>query len=227
MSGFPFLKNFRGLRVKRTTEDLEFQEVFLDKLVADEEAAVDLYGERKLEIPLSRYFLWGLYAAFLLIVFVFFIRTFHLQVFAGEELQKQAEENAIRSQPLDSDRGVMYDRFMKQLVFNRPSFDLVCDKLEISQQKDAREVMFQKLERVSDFSAKELESIFNKQSSSTMLIGENLSHEELIIVETKLENLKGCWVQENTIREYVEGSGLSHLLGYTAKVTLKELEEFS
>ena len=226
MSGFLFLKNFRGLRVKRTTEDLEFQEVFLDKLVADEEAAVDLYGERKLEIPLSRYFLWGLYAAFLLIVFVFFIRTFHLQVFAGEELQKQAEENAIRSQPLDSDRGVMYDRFMKQLVFNRPSFDFVCDKRDLPEDRSEKERILRQSANILGIPFSDLKREFDKTTNPKFLLTQNLSHDQLIVLETRIEELEGCEIQKNTIREYVASSALSHVLGYTAKISADELERY-
>jgi len=227
MSGFPFLKNFRGLRIKRTAEDLEFQEVFLDKLVADEEAAVDLYGERKLEIPLSRYFLWGLYAAFLLIVLVFFTKTFHLQVFAGEELQKQAEENAIRSQPLDSDRGVMYDRFMKQLVFNRPSFDFVCDKRDLPEDRSEKERIVRQSANILGIPFSDLKREFDKTTNPKFLLTQNLSHEQLIVLETRIEELEGCEIQKNTIREYVASSTLSHVLGYTAKISADELERYS
>src|SRR3990172_8947577 len=128
MLGFPFLKSFRGFRVRRSLGELDFQDVFLDKLVADREAAEDPYADRMLEFPLSKWLLWGLYASFVLIVLVFFGKTFYLQVFAKEDIQRRAQENTIRSQPLDSDRGVIYDSSMEQLVFNRPSFDFVCDK---------------------------------------------------------------------------------------------------
>lgn len=225
MFGLPFFKD-KGLFVTRSSREVEFQEVFLDKLAAEQQEREGGF-ERKIEVPLSKLVLRFLYLGFVLILAVFFIRTGYLQVVQGGELSERAEQNAIRSVPIAAERGVMYDSSGRQLVFNRPSFDLVCDKLEISQERDTREKMFKELERVSDFSLEELKDIFDRQSSSTMLIGENLSHEELIIVETRLENFEGCWVQENTIREYVQGSALSHLLGYTAKVTLKELEEFS
>jgi len=213
MSEFPFLKNFRGLRIKRTTGELEFQEVFLDKLVADEEAAADLYGERKLEIPLSRHFLWGLYAVFVLMVIVFFTKTFQLQVFAGEEMQKRAEENAIRSQPLGSDRGVMYDRFMKQLVFNRPSFDFVCDKRDLPEDRSEKERIVRQSANILDIPFSDLKREFDKTTNPKFLLTQNLSHEQLIVLETRIEQLEGCEIQKNTIREYAASFTLSHVLG--------------
>ncbi|MCP6726713.1 MAG: penicillin-binding protein 2 [Patescibacteria group bacterium] len=225
MFGLPFFKD-KGSFVTRFSKEVEFQEVFLDKLAANQQEREGGF-ERKIEIPLSQLVLRVLYFGFVVILTVFFIRTGYLQIVQGEELSERAKMNAIRSIAIAAERGVMYDSSGIQLVFNRPSFDLVCDKLEISQKRGVREDMFKELAGLSDFSFEDLKDVFDRQSSSTMLIGENLSHEELIMVETRLENLEGCWVQENTIREYVQGSVLSHLLGYTAKVSPEELEEFS
>ncbi|HEB13758.1 MAG TPA: penicillin-binding protein 2 [candidate division CPR3 bacterium] len=225
MFGLPFFKD-KGSFVTRSSKEVEFQEVFLDKLAANQQEREGGF-ERKIEIPLSQFVLRVLYFGFVVILTVFFIRTGYLQIVQGEELSERAKMNAIRSIAIAAERGVMYDSSGIQLVFNRPSFDLVCDKLEISQKRGVREDMFKELAGLSDFSFEDLKDVFDRQSSSTMLIGENLSHEELIMVETRLENLEGCWVQENTIREYVQGSVLSHLLGYTAKVSPEELEEFS
>ncbi|HEB13719.1 MAG TPA: hypothetical protein ENI13_01930, partial [candidate division CPR3 bacterium] len=225
MFGLPFFKDKR-LFIKRPSKEVEFQEIFLDKLAADQQESEGGF-ERKIEIPISQLVLRLLYVGFAVIVAVFFFRTGYLQVAKGGELSVKAQQNAVRSIPIAAERGVIYDASGRQLVFNRPSFDLVCDKWEIPQGRDEREEMFKELAGVSDFSLEDLKNAFDRQPSSSMLIGENLSHEELIMVETRIDNLQGCWVQENTIREYVQGSTLSHLLGYTAKVSPKELQEFS
>ena len=227
MLDFPFLKSFRGFTIKRPGGEVEFQDVFLDKLVGDQEAATNVYAEGKLEVPIKKWLLWGLYAGFLVIVLVFFGRTFYLQAFAGEEMRQRAEENAIRSIPLASERGVMYDQFMKQLVFNRPSFDFVCDKRDLPEERAEKERMLRKSANIVGISFEELKEEFDKTANPKFLIAANLSREQLIVIEIRTEELKGCEIQTNTIREYVSDLTLAHVLGYTAKISADELKQFS
>ena len=72
MFDFPFLKNFKGFKLSRSEGELELQDIFLDKLVTEREIDADEYADRKLEVPLSRWFLLGLYGSFILIIFLFF-----------------------------------------------------------------------------------------------------------------------------------------------------------
>ena len=225
MSGFPFLKNFRGLRIKRPRGDFELQDVFLDKFVAEQEMVSGMYGEQKLEVPLSHWLLWGLYASFFVLMLAFFAWTFHLQAFAGEELQRKAQENTIRSQPLDSDRGVIYDVNGKQLVFNRPSFDFVCDKRDLPSERAEKERILRQSADIVGIPLSDLRREFDKTANPKFLIAQNLSHDQLIMLETKLEELEGCDIERNTIREYVADPTLAHVLGYTAKISADELKQ--
>ncbi|MBI2098518.1 MAG: penicillin-binding protein 2 [Candidatus Wildermuthbacteria bacterium] len=226
MSGFPFLKNFRGLRVKRSRGDFELQDVFLDKFVAEQEMASGMYGEQKLEVPLSQWLLWALYASFLVLFLVLFARTFQLQALAGDELQRRAQENTIRSQPLDSDRGVIYDVNGEQLVFNKPSFDFVCDKRDLPPERPEKERILRQSADILGIPFSDLRGEFDKTTNPKFLIAQNLSHDQLIMLETKLEELVGCDIERNTIREYVADPTLAHVLGYTAKISSDELKQY-
>ena len=55
---------------------------------------------------------------------VLFIRLFYLQVIAGDEFRRLSENNCIRLQTIDPQRGLIFDRNGTILVNNRPSFDL-------------------------------------------------------------------------------------------------------
>ena len=227
MSGFPFFKSFRGFRLSRTDGELELQDVFLDKLVVEQEIESEEYLDRKLEVPLSKWLLFGLFGVFVFVIMLFLGKTFQLQAFAGQELQELAEANAIRKEPLPSERGVLYDQFGKQLVFNKPSFDLVCDKRDLPEDRVEKENILRKAADSLGLSFFELRHEFDKTYSPKFLAAENLSHGQLVVLETKMEELAGCQIEKNTIREYVAGTTLAHLLGYTAKISTDELEEFS
>ena len=184
-----------------------------------------MYGEQKLEVPLSHWLLWGLYASFFVLMLAFFAWTFHLQAFAGEELQRKAQENTIRSQPLDSDRGVIYDVNGKQLVFNRPSFDFVCDKRDLPSERAEKERILRQSADIVGIPLSDLRREFDKTANPKFLVAQNLSHDQLIMLETKLEELEGCDIERNTIREYVADPTLAHVLGYTAKISADELKQ--
>ena len=72
----------------------------------------------------------------------------------------------------------------------------------------------------------ELKDRIQKNFTPRILVKENLSHKELVLLEARLSEFKGCLVAENVRREYVQGELFSHLLGYTAKISAQEFLEF-
>ncbi len=227
MSGFPFLKSFRGFRVKRFESEVEFQDVFLDKFVTERGAAFKEYAEQWLEVPLSRWLLWALCLCFIAVVLALFARSFYLQAFARDELERRAQENTIRSVPIASDRGVIYDSLGVQLVFNKPSFDFVCDKRDLPADRVEKEHILRRVSDILNIPFADLKAEFDKTPNPKFLLAQNLSHEHLVVLETRAEEFEGCEIQKNTIREYAEDPTLSHILGYTAKISPEELRERS
>lgn len=221
----PFFKESKGARLKGSPQDIEPQEVLLDRLAEKQAQRNKGSFYEKIEVPLSKSMLKGLYVFFLLIVLVFVGKSIHLQAFSGKELQEMAKDNTVRAISLTAERGIIYDSAFEQLVFNRPSFDFVCDKRDLPQGRFEREAMLIKLANMLALPYKELKERFDLAQSPKILLAENMSHEELIFLETRKETLPGCRIQENTIREYKEGLALAHLLGYTAKISLQELEQ--
>ncbi|MCH8048659.1 penicillin-binding protein 2 [Patescibacteria group bacterium] len=179
--------------------------------------------DQQLEVPLSKWSTRALYVGFVLLLTLFLFKTFELQVFATEEMQQQAQNNAIRSIPVGAERGVVYDKTGKQLVFNRSSFDLMCDKRDLPSSSFQKEVFFKELSDLFGLSFEDIRADFDKTFSFNILLTENLSHEKLVIAEARIQDFPGCRIQENTVREYVNGLSLAHVLGYTAKISPNEL----
>lgn len=217
MFDFLSFKNLKHLSVKRPGQEIELQEVFFDRFVQN--------PTQELEVPLSKGILGTLYGIFLLITILFLSKTFYFQIVAGSTLSAQAESNTIRSFPIRSERGVIYDNFMRQLVFNKPSFDFVCDKRYIPQGRERREKVLRDVADLFGTSLGDLKVAFDGTNQSEILVRENLSRDQLIRAETKTPLLEGCEVRRNTLREYVREGGLSHVLGYTAKISPEELKK--
>lgn len=165
---------FTKFKIKKFRKEIEPQEILLDKLSQKNEKELGI-TQKKLETLISQRTLRGFWIAILILLFILFGKTFQLQIIGGKTLSRLAEENKFINLSLRAERGVIYDRNLKQLVFNKASFDLVCDG----------EVFL-----------------------------ENLSHQDLIFFESRIDDLPGCEIKNNTVREYSEGGAFSHLFGY-------------
>ena len=204
-------------------EEIEIQEILLDKLA--QKNAGEEFAEQRIELPISQTTLRVLYGVFLLIVALVLIKTFDLQVFLGEEMRQAAQQNAVRNIPLPPDRGVLYDSSFLQLVFNKPSFDFVCDKFNMPSTPKEKEDILKEASLLLDISFAELKDEIQKNLAPRILVKENLSHEELVLVEARLSLFPGCSIQENVRREYTQRTLFSHLLGYTEKISAQEFLE--
>jgi len=206
--------------------DLEPQEILLDKLA--QKQAEDLgISERKFEVPLSKNVLRFIYLIFLVLISLLFYRTFQLQVIEGKQLSVLSENNKFIIYQIKASRGVIYDKRMEQLVFNKASFDLVCNKNNLPKEESERVKVLREiteiLGRIENFKA--ISQKIEESPQIEILISENLSHQELIILETRIKEFPGFQIENNIIRDYKEGEIFAHLIGYTGKIRTSELKE--
>jgi penicillin-binding protein 2 len=213
----------RNIYKKQGIDEIEVQEVLLDNLMQKKEG--EEFSEQRMEIPLSSGILRVLYGAFLLIIAIVAIKSFDLQVLLANEMHEAAQQNAVRNIPLAPNRGVLYDSSFLQLAFNRPSFDFVCDKFNMPSTPKEKEDILKNASLILNISFVELKDEIQENLAPRILVQENLSHEELILLESRLSEFEGCSIQENIRREYIKGSLFSHLLGYTAKISAQEFLE--
>ncbi|MBI1971529.1 MAG: penicillin-binding protein 2 [Candidatus Wildermuthbacteria bacterium] len=221
MFDFLYFSKDKEYKVDPPSQEIEPQEVLLDTL-AQERTQEGLRGI-KLEVPLSEKILKGGYVFFLLIVAVFGLKTIAFQVFNGDEFALAAKKNLNRDTYLAPPRGVIYDRNFNQLVFNEPSFDVVCDKRDMPSSRSFLEEELGSFSRILSRSFEELKREFDANPYPEILIGENVSHDQLVILNARLDEFPGCTIRLNEIRNYDTGLLASHLLGYTAKISKEEL----
>ncbi|MDA1337183.1 MAG: penicillin-binding protein 2 [bacterium] len=208
---------------KQAGEEIEVQEILLDNLTQRKEG--EEFSEHRMELPLSDTILRVLYGVFLFMVAIALVRSFQFQVFSEDKMHQAAEKNAVRNIPLAPNRGVLYDSSFLQLAFNKPSFDFVCDKFSMPSTPKEKEGILRAASLLLDISFDELKDEIQENLAPRILVKENISHEELVLLESRLTEFQGCLVQENIRREYIQGDLFSHILGYTAKVSAKEFLE--
>lgn len=214
---------FKDLKKIERKLDIEPQEILLDRLAKEKEEALGI-SEKKFEVPLSENILRFLYLISVILLFFLLFRTFQFQILQGEELLALSEENKFLIYQIKAERGVIYDKNGEQLVFNKPSFNLICNKKLLPEKEEEKAKILKEIAEILKETPNSLKEKIENSSENKIIISENLSHQELIILETKIKELPGFSIERNSIREYKEGEVFSHLIGYTGKITSKEYQ---
>ncbi len=218
------MTNLRKYAVRRNKQELEPQEVFLDGLAQKRQEKTNM-RELKFEVPPSKNALNGLLIFSLFILLVLLGKTLQLNITRGKDLAALAEKNVSRITPIRANRGIIYDQFSKKLVSNLPSFDLILDKRDLPEDKDS---VFKEIEAVAKIINKDvnvLEKEVSDSKETKMVIAENLDHQILILLKTEIDNLIGFQIEENTVRDYLDGSFFSQVLGYTGRINPDEFNQ--
>lgn len=139
------------------------------------------------------------------------VRTGYIQLVNGGELTDKAEELWGRSIPAEPERGLILDRKGDILVGNKNAPTVYVIPAQIDDPKQAAK----KLAAVLGEKESVLYERMTKRSSIERLSskGRHLSAETARAV-TDLQ-LKGVWVGEDSIRNYVLKDRLAHIIGFT------------
>jgi len=206
--------------VKKSRQEIEPQEVFLDSLAQKKQGEAKT-REMKFEVPPSKTNLVGLLAFSLIIFLVLFLKTFQLTVIDGKIFVRSANLNFSRISPIRADRGIIYDQSFAKLVSNVPSFDLVLDIRDLLK-NGQRNQEIQTIAKIIKKDTVILEKEIENAKEEKLLVAENLDHETLVLLETKINDLPGFQIEKNTVRDYFEGSFFSQVLGYNGRINPQE-----
>ncbi len=197
--------------------DIEPQEVFLDRLAQKKETDI----KKKFEVALPQRNVSFFFGIIILLLLLAVGKSFQLQVLEHQDFSDLAKANSERVYQSSSIRGIIYDRDMVQLVWNKPAFDLVCDTRDLPEN---RAEIFSKISLILGKNEEDIRSKIEESDFYQVEIEDNLSHEALMQLEARIDEFKGFRIEENTVREYLDPS-LSHILGYTRKISEEELSE--
>jgi len=217
-------KNKRYKVNRQHKEDIELHEIFLDHLAKKKEEETEL-SERKLEVPLSDRIAHIVFGCFLFFLILLLSRVLFFQIIEGREFRQLSEQNKTRIQLVTAERGVIYDKNLNQLAWNSPTFDLVCDKRDLlfSPFKGIQEI--EEIAQILGESPDKLKKETEESENPKVLLASNLSHQDLVLLETKIRDFTGCQIEESFGRTYVKEPQLFHVLGFTGKINKSEIRE--
>jgi len=205
----------------KNKEALELEELFLDSM-AKRDGNIEIpLGTKNIEIVKKTLF------------FIFLVLTLqagYLQIIKGKYYAGISENNYKRTVAIKSPRGIIYDRNNKQIVFNVPIFDLVIVPYDFLKDKDDIKEKIRELSFIIEIEEDDLTKKINDSdrfSHQSFLILENIEKDEALILEEKVKNIDGVKLEKNAIRNYVDSKYISNVIGYSGRISEKELENNS
>ena len=164
------------------------------------------------------------------LVVVFFVtiillRLWFLQIHKGEEYASKAENNRVRIREVAAPRGDILDRNGKELVTNRPSFNVVLvreDSNDIDGLLKRLSVVLKEDVAVLWERIRDAES---KQKHIPVRLKENLSWDTLAYLETHNNDFPGIRIEVFPSRFYHYGDIAAHIIGYLGEISKQDLEE--
>lgn len=151
-------------------------------------------------------------------------RLWFLQFIEVDRLKEMSENNRLRFIPVAAARGALLDRNGKVIVNNTPSFSLAVIPNEV---KD-RDFLLDNVARILRLDRAELLAKWEKGKGKAkyfpIVLASGLSRDQVEYFEENSLSLSGLEIEVKPIREYPGVDLASHLLGYIAEVSEKELE---
>lgn len=150
-------------------------------------------------------------------------RAYQLQVLEAKDYHLKAEDNRINLRLLVPERGRILDREGRLLAVNRPNYRI----LLVPEDADDLNATLDAVARVVPVTAEDRarlrREIARNRSFVPVTVVENLDWETFAAVNVRLPDLPGIVPDVGESRAYPLGPVASHLLGYVAAVSERDL----
>src|SRR4051812_30546376 len=150
-------------------------------------------------------------------------RLYQLQVLETQRFATLAEENRVNLRLLPPARGLIFDRTGQPLAVNRNNFRAMAT----SDRGRGADVLVERLDQILSLGEVEktrlLRELRRSRNAQPVVVRENLGWEEVARLEFNAPDLPGAFIDLGQSRDYPEGELLSHIIGYTGRVSDEDL----
>ena len=212
------MKNLRKLNRKRA-------EPLLDAERKKDSGVVRL--AKRDESDLSGYKKKALYVSVVVICFFAMVvtRLWFLQVEQGDYYNQLADSNRVRSIEIAAPRGNVYDRKGREIVTNRPSFNVVW----IRENNKINDEWLKRLTRLLKLDVTVLLDKIRKMAGTPghipVRLAEDIDWETVARIENNRMYLPEIKIEVVPLRIYHFGNLASHLIGYMGEINKTELDK--
>ncbi|MEN8200647.1 MAG: penicillin-binding protein 2 [Thermodesulfobacteriota bacterium] len=153
-----------------------------------------------------------------------FGRLWFLQIHKGGEYRDRADNNRVRMREIAAPRGNIVDSKGREMVTNRPSFNMVLVREDSNNIDELLEKLAEALNL--DISAlwEKLRDAEGKPRHIPVRLLEDIDWETLAYVENHNQEFPGIRIETIPARVYHFGNLAAHAIGYLGEISKKELE---
>lgn len=153
-------------------------------------------------------------------------RYFYLQVIKSDKYSALSDKNRLKFMIIPAERGKIFDRLDKEITSTARKFRLTLSPYEIKNFAAIRPEIEKVLGRPLNFTDEELKrKLLKRSKNESLILEDNISWEDLVKVNERIEILPGIDVVESSVRMYLQGEATSHITGYISAPTEEELQK--
>ncbi|WP_136798121.1 penicillin-binding protein 2 [Desulfosediminicola ganghwensis] len=187
---------------------------------------VEEFSERDEEaVDLLRRRLLGGVAVIIPFFSIIISRLWSLQILHGDDYKEHAYSNRVRVQEIAAPRGHILDRKGREIVTNRPSFNVV---LMREDSHDIEEV----LKRLAPVLKEDISLLWERIRKSSgvprylpITLKEDIDWQTLAYIENHNQEFPGIRIEVKPVRVYEYGNLASNTIGYLGVISKAELEK--
>lgn len=166
---------------------------------------------------------WVILSLFGIVVFIFLLRLFQLQLL-DEQWSVKARKNALRYVDDFPPRGLIYDRNGELMVNNTISYDLMVIPRQVKLSREyQRELCLILGISDSDYHAR-MDKAKTYSTYAASIFMRQLTEEQHNYLEESMYHFGGFYMQARTTRNY-QTVACAHTLGYIAEVNYNDMEK--
>ncbi|MCI0330402.1 MAG: penicillin-binding protein 2 [candidate division Zixibacteria bacterium] len=150
------------------------------------------------------------------------VRLLFLQIVFHPYYRRMADVNRLRLVPIPAPRGAIFDRQMRQIVANRPSYSVSILPYEVPD----LEIIIARLAPLIGLTVAELEEAIKRERTTPyepIKVKKDVDFATIARLEELNEDLPGVLYQAEQARDYPPNNWGSHLVGYISEISEQEL----
>jgi penicillin-binding protein 2 len=156
------------------------------------------------------------------------LRLWFLQVIGGEEYERQAQVNSVRTVISDAPRGVIVDRRGDPLVMNRAGEDVVARPQEVTGRR-GRQVLVRTANLLGIPPREVLATVQEALRSSPyepVVLARDVPRSTQLYLAERRRQFLGIGLQQSYLRTYPHGTTAAQTLGYLSAIPAEREAEF-
>ncbi|MBN1515802.1 hypothetical protein JXA32_04470 [Candidatus Sumerlaeota bacterium] len=167
--------------------------------------------------------LWAVKTAAFLFALAFLFQLYRLCILHGDELFAKSEDNFLKLESIEPQRGLITDRNRQILAFNRSNYRFFIGRFQQSSDELARTT--REVGRLLNRDLSEpLERVKHMRRFDVQLIADRVQPSQALPIIERWGALPGLIVRRSNSRQYAYSMAISHALGYTGLLNPTEFE---